>query len=219
MKKLLLSSFAITALALSGCAAVESNRTIDTKAVQADYSVPYEQRKKVVVSNFNNASDYQRGVFSSDKDRLGSQAQDILSSQLQMTNFFRVVNRTDTQAMKQEAAISGTVQKLTGADLVISGSVLEFGRKVTGDKQLFGVLGRGKQQTAYAKVSLQVTNVKTSEVMMTVQGAGEYELSNREVLGTGSTAGYDATLNGKVLNLAITAAVEKLVNHMSRTAL
>ena len=136
-----------------------------------------------------------------------------------MTNFFRVVNRTDTQAMKQEAAISGTVQKLTGADLVISGSVLEFGRKVTGDKQLFGVLGRGKQQTAYAKVSLQVTNVKTSEVMMTVQGAGEYELSNREVLGTGSTAGYDATLNGKVLNLAITAAVEKLVNHMSRTAL
>jgi len=93
MKKLLLSSFAITALTLSGCAAVESNRTIETKAVQADYSVPYEQRKKVVVSNFNNASDYQRGVFSSDKDRLGSQAQDILSSQLQMTNFFRVVNR------------------------------------------------------------------------------------------------------------------------------
>ena len=34
--------------------------------------------------------------------------------------------------------------------------------------------------------------------------------SSREVVGFGSTAGYDATLNGKVLDLAIREAVNKL---------
>jgi len=53
--------------------------------------------------------------------------------------------------------------------------------------------------------------VKTSEVLYSVQGAGEYALGNREVLGTGGTSGYDATLNGKVLNFSITDAVNKLV--------
>ena len=52
--------------------------------------------------------------------------------------------------------------------------------------------------------------MNTSEIIHSVQGAGEYNLSNREVLGFGGTAGYDATLNGKVLNLAITEAVNNL---------
>ena len=63
---------------------------------------------------------------------------------------------------------------------------------------------------AYAKVSLYVVNVNTSEVMFSVQGAGEYKLSNREVLGFGGTASYDSTLNGKVLDLAIRESVDAL---------
>jgi len=42
------------------------------------------------------------------------------------------------------------------------------------------------------------------------QGAGEYELSNREVLGFGGTAGYDSTLTGKVIDLAMRQAVDGL---------
>ena len=42
-------------------------------------------------------------------------------------------------------------------------------------------------------------------------GAGEYSLSNREVVGFGGTASYDATLNGKVLDLAMREAVNNLV--------
>ena len=43
------------------------------------------------------------------------------------------------------------------------------------------------------------------------QGAGEYSLSAREVVGFGGTAGYDSTLNGKVLDLAVREAVAGLV--------
>jgi curli biogenesis system outer membrane secretion channel CsgG len=63
---------------------------------------------------------------------------------------------------------------------------------------------------AYAKVALDVVDIRTSEVVFSVQGAGEYQLSNREILGFGGTSGYDSTLNGKVLDLAIREAVDKL---------
>ena len=80
-----------------------------------------------------------------------------------------------------------------------------------GDQQLFGPLGRGKSQVAYAKITLNVVNIVTSEVVFSARGAGEYARTNREVLGFGGTASYDATLNGKVLDLAMCEAVNNLV--------
>ena len=100
----------------------------------------------------------------------------------------------------------------------MTGDVVEFGRKVTGDRELFGILGSGKKQIAYAKVALNIVDVMTSEVTYAVQGAGEYALSNREILGTGGTAGYDSTLNAKVLDLAIREAVNRLVEGLESGA-
>ena len=40
---------------------------------------------------------------------------------------------------------------------------------------------------------------------------GNFHCPTREVVGFGGTAGYDATLNGKVLDLAIREAVNNLV--------
>src|SRR6185437_16741632 len=97
-----------------------------------------------------------------------------------------------------------------GAQYTITGDVVEFGRKETGDEQLFGILGSGKKQIAYSKVTLNVINVLTSQVVYSVSGAGEYALSSREVIGFGGSASYDSTLNGKVLDLAIREAVDRL---------
>lgn len=151
-----------------------------------------------------------RGVFSDGTDRLGSQAKTILISHLQQTNRFNVLDRDNMAEIKQEASIQGAAQQLKGADFVVTGDVTEFGRKEVGDHQLFGILGKGKTQVAYAKVTLNVVNTRTSEVVYSVQGAGEYQLSNREVVGFGGTASYDSTLNGKVLDLAIREAVDRL---------
>jgi len=125
-----------------------------------------------------------------------------------------VVDRDNMEEIAREASLRGEKQRLKGAEVAITGDVTEFGRRETGDVQLFGILGSGKTQLAYAKVALNVVDVSTSEIVHSVQGAGEYELSNREVIGFGGTAGYDATLNGKVLNLAITEAVDNLVSDL-----
>jgi curli biogenesis system outer membrane secretion channel CsgG len=169
-------------------------------------------RSPISVGKFDNRSNYLRGVFSDGVDRLGGQAKTILISHLQRTGRFQVMDRDNLGEIAQEAAFSKTSSRIKGARYVITGDVTAFGRKVTGDQQLFGILGRGKEQVAYAKVDLNVVDVATSEVVYSVSGAGEYSLSNREIIGFGGTAGYDSTLNGKVLDLAIRQAVDHLVD-------
>lgn len=194
---------------LAGCA-TESSQALSVTQTAVSTRAYSGARSPISVGKFDNRSSYMRGVFSDGADRLGSQAKTILITHLQQTNRFNVLDRDNMQEIKQEAAIQGTAQKLKGADFVVTGDVTEFGRKEVGDHQLFGILGRGKTQVAYAKVALNIVNTRTSEVVYSVQGAGEYQLSNREVIGFGGTASYDSTLNGKVLDLAIREAVERL---------
>ena len=195
---------------LQGCA-TESSRSLEVAKVES-YNQPYQGvRSPIAVGKFDNRSSYMNGIFSDGVDRLGNQSKTILITHLQQTGRFNVLDRANMDEQKQEAGIKGKSQNLKGADYVVTGDVTEFGRKETGDHQLFGILGQGKSQIAYAKVALNVVNVNTSEVVFSSQGAGEYELSNREVIGFGGTADYDSTLNGKVLDLAIREAVNNLV--------
>ncbi len=194
---------------LAGCA-TETSRVVEVQSVETAARPYTGVRAPISIGKFDNRSSYMRGVFSDGVDRLGGQAKTILITHLQQTNRFSVLDRENMQEAKQEAAIKGTAQTLKGADFVVTGDVTEFGRKEVGDQQFFGVLGRGKAQVAYAKVSLNIVNTSTSEVVYSAQGAGEYALSTREVVGFGGTASYDSTLNGKVLDLAIRDAVNKL---------
>jgi curli biogenesis system outer membrane secretion channel CsgG len=202
---------AIIFFTLSGCAHQEESRTIAIQKVDSAGQAYNGPRTAISVGKFENRSSFLRGVFSDNVDRLGSQAQTVLVTHLQQSRRFSVMDRTNMAEIKEEAALLKKAQNLKGADFVVTGDVSEFGRKNVGDKQLFGLLGRGSTQIAYAKVNLNIVNTQTSEVVFSSQGAGEYSLSEREVIGFGGTAGYDSTLNGKVLDLAIRDAVNNLV--------
>lgn len=210
LNKLSLGLIVISATLLAGCAS-ESSRSLEVAKV-ATYNTTYTGAKSAIsIGKFDNRSSYMNGIFSDGVDRLGNQSKTILMTHLQQTGRFNVLDRANLSELKEEAGIKGQSQQLKGATYVITGDVTEFGRKEVGDRQLFGILGRGKTQVAYAKVNLNVVNVNTSEVVFSSQGAGEYELSNREIIGFGGTASYDSTLNGKVLDLAIREAVNNLV--------
>lgn len=206
----LASAIIIFAGLLSGCTTTQS-RVVETQTVDSYNTVYNGPKSKLAVGKFVNRSNFQNGIFSSGVDRLGSQAKTTLMSHLQMTNRFSVLDRDNMDMLATEAQRTGTQQAIAGARFVATGDITEFGRKAVGDKQLFGLLGKGKEQIAYAKVTLNIVDVNTSEIVYSVQGAGEYSLSEREVIGFGSSASYDATLNGKVLDLAIRQVVNKLV--------
>ncbi|MDF7666514.1 CsgG/HfaB family protein [Orbaceae bacterium ESL0727] len=200
---------------LAGCA-TESSKSIEVTPVHtyANYSGAVTP---VSIGKFDNLSNFQRGIFSDGVDRLGNQAKTILTAHLQQTHYFNVLDRVNLQEIKQETTFKGkAAPNIKGANYLVTGDITEFGRKDEGDKQLFGILGKGKKQIAYAKTTLNIVNADTSEIVCSAQGAGEYQLSNREIIGFGGTASYDSTLNGKVLDLAISNAVNTLVTSIQQ---
>lgn len=204
---------------LIGCAPIETHQIVESKKVET-YNTSYSGKKATLaVGNFNNRSNYLQGLFSSNTDRLGNQAKTILKTHLHQTNRFKIVDRENLIQSQEEAKRLNKSQSVLGAAYVVTGSVTEFGRRDIGDKQFFGILGAGRTQVAYSKVSLNIVNVLTSEIIYSTQGAGEYSLSQREVLGFGTSAGYDATLNGKVLNLAITESVNNMTRDLENGSL
>ena len=197
------------ALAVCGCA-TETHQALAVEKPAAA-QVPYGGvRAPIAVGKFDNRSTYMRGLFSDGVDRLGGQAKTILIGHLQQSGRFDVLDRDNLEENDSEAQLAGRPQHLQGAAVIITGDVVEFGRKETGDMQLFGILGSGKQQVAYSKVTLNVVDVLSARVIYSVSGAGEYALGSREVIGFGGDSGYDSTLNGKVLDLAVREAVDRL---------
>lgn len=202
----------LSAMVLLGGCATESQRVIETPApATTPYSGP---KASIAIGQFANSSPFMRGIFTEGQNRLGNQARTILKTHMSRSGRFAVMERSNSEALAKESRLASRTPSQEGAAYLVTGDVTEFGRKTIGDKQLFGILGRGKQQIAYSKVSLNVVDVATSRIVYSAQGAGEYALSQREILGTGGTAGYDATLNGKVLDLSIRQAVTNLVAGM-----
>ncbi len=210
-----LACLAAAAALLGGCA-TETHQAVQVEkpaTARVAYAGP---RSPIAIGQFDNRSQYLRGIFSDGVDRLGGQAKTLLMGHLQETGRFTVLDRDNLQGLSRESGFSGKAQAVQGADYMITGDVTEFGRKETGDVQLFGILGAGKKQSAYSKVTLNVVDVQTSQVVYSASGAGEYALSDREVVGFGGTSGYDSTLNGKVLDLAIREAVDRLVEGLEQ---
>lgn len=206
-------------LIFTGCATKETSQVVIPKTVNSVGTTYSGEKKKVSVGKFDNRSSYMQGLFSDGVDRLGGQAKTILITHLQQSGRYSVLDRANLKESAAEATHQGATQQIKGAAYVLTGQVTAFGRKVVGDRQLFGIAGSSKTQVAYANVAVNVVNIVTSEVVYSAQGAGEYALSSREVIGFGGTSGYDSTLNGKVLDLAIREAVNRLVEAQERGAL
>jgi curli biogenesis system outer membrane secretion channel CsgG len=154
-----LAVMATTAIA-TGCA-TEGSRALPITQTNAAITARVYQgpRSAISVGKFDNRSSFMRGLFSDGNDRLGSQAKTILISHLQQTGRFSVMDRDNLSETSQEAKFNKQAQNIKGANFVVTGDVTEFGRKEVGDQQLFGLLGRGKSQIAYAKVSLNIVDV------------------------------------------------------------
>ncbi len=197
-------------LALFACATTESRR-VPVEQVRTA-STPYNgPRTSIIVGGFTNRTPYLTGVFAEGGDRLGNQSRSILKTHLDQSQRFDLMERSLSAETAQEAQLAGQVQHKIGARLVIAGEISELGQRDSSSQAFFGILGRSREMLAYAKVSLQVVEVATERVLFSVQGSGEVALDTAHFLGFGSSAAYDTTLTDKVLNLAITDAVEKLV--------
>lgn len=203
---------------LTGCATIKTQevRNIPTGTTGVSETRPAEEhqlKRKVAIARFSNETKYGQGFFyDKNEDRLGKQAMDIFSSKLAATNKFLLVERADLDYLNKEKELSKITEAGIPADYLILGSVNEFGRKTTSD---VGVFSRTKTQTAYAKVSIRLVEVRTGLVIYSEEGSGEAVSEANTVLGVGGTADYDATLNDKVISAAIGKLVSNITENLS----
>lgn len=165
-------------------------------------------KRKVAIARFTNETIYGKGFFvDENKDQIGKQAMDILSAKLASTGKFILLERADIDKINKELNLGNLATLNIPADYLIIGSVSEFGRKTLSD---VGVFSRVKKQEAYAKVNVRLIDVQTGQIIYSEEGDGQAYSEAGTVMGVGSTAEYDSSLNDK----AISAAISKLVNNV-----
>jgi curli biogenesis system outer membrane secretion channel CsgG len=214
MKPLSIPIVIIISLLLTSCASVKPPVTSKVPEQQTEVSPTLAAKqerslkRKVAIARFSNETKYGQGFFyDANDDRLGKQAMDILSAKLTSTEKFIMLERVDLTFLSKEKEMGSISEMNIPAEYLIVGSISEFGRKTTSD---VGVFSRSKKQTAFAKVNIRLVDVKTGMIVYSEEGEGEATSEAETVLGLGSTAEYDATLNDKV----ISAAISKLVNNI-----
>jgi len=203
-------------LFIQGCATVQKAeiQQVPAEKPQISKTIVAEQtgkrylKRKVAIARFSNETVYGQGFWvDENKDRIGKQASDILSAKLAATDRFILLERTDIDKINKELKMGNLANLSITADYLIIGSVSEFGRKTVSD---VGVFSRVKKQEARAKVNIRLVHVRTGQIIYSEEGEGEAFSEAGTVMGVGSRADYDSTLNEK----AISAAISKLTSNV-----
>lgn len=191
---------------------VDQSPQVSKTQIQKATEVKKGLKRKVAIARFTNETKYGQSFFIDDqKDRIGKQAVDILSSKLLQTEKFIILERADLDKIQKELAIGNASPLKNMADYLIVGSITEFGRKDTGE---VGIFSRTKRQTAFAKVHVRMINVYTGQVIYSEEGEGTAFAEAGTVFGVGGRAGYDSTLNDKAMESAITNLASNIIENL-----
>ena len=137
---------------------------------------------------------------------------DILSARLVASEKFIMLEREDLDLINSELEMNNLGSINIAADYLILGSISGFGRNTTGE---VGVFSRTKKQTAFAKVNIRLVDVSTGQMIYSEEGSGEAFSEVGTVLGAGSRAGYDSSLNDKVISVAISKLVNNIIENLT----
>lgn len=194
-----------------GASAVNANEILQERTeVQKNEPI---LKRKVAIARFGNEAQYGKSALFGTNDGYNAekQATDILSAKLTQSGKFILLERNDLNLVSKELQTQNLQTMQIGADYLIVGSVSEFGRKDMSDTGLFS---RTKTQTAYAKVSVRLIDVKTGEVIFGQEGSGEAVSEAGSSFGLGKHVGYDSTLNDKAISTAISSVVDGIMQNL-----
>jgi curli biogenesis system outer membrane secretion channel CsgG len=229
MRRITVIVFLLIFLLLIGCATVSKPdvQQLQDQSIEVSKTISQEQeqslKRKVSIARFTNETQYGQGnLFNNNYQKIGTQAMDILSTKLTKTGKFLMFERPDIENVTNDLKINLSENNSTTetktfkdfnilSDYIIVGSVSEFGRNNTSET---GVFSRTKKQTAYAKVNVRLIDVNTGQIIYAEEGSGEAFSETGTVLGAGSHAGYDSSLNDKALDAAISKLVSNIVENL-----
>ena len=167
-------------------------------------------KRKVAIGRFTNETQYGKGIFyDKENDPMGKQALDILSTKLNASGKFLLLERNDLSSLLEECKRGENNAATIGADYMIIGSVTEFGRKNIGKN---GVFSSTKTQIVEAAVAIRLVDVSTGLIVYSDEGKGKAEITAKTTMGVGGQVDYDASLADKAISEAIGQLVENIIN-------
>ena len=168
-------------------------------------------KRRIAIGRFSNATNYGRALLlPGETDPLADQAADMLAARLVESGEFIVLERRNLDAVtgEQKALGGGTP---VGADTVLIGSVTQFGRRAEGNEKF---LSQKAQQVASATVEIRLVNAKTGQAFFSTSGSGTATVETRGVMGFGSRAAYDSTLNDRAISAAVSDLMSNVINKL-----
>ncbi len=215
MKKIL--ALAIVSLTLGACTSATTEIIHQKKPSTPDIAETIKQndnglKRLVAIARFSDETKRSNNVFvNQNGNRLGKQASDILSSRLNATGKFVMLERADLELLEHEKQLSDAQSKSIPADYVLVGSVSEFGRETTSE---VGIFSRNLIQRATARVNVRLINVNSSEVIYSEEASGTATSEANQVFGVGESAAYNTALDDKAISAAISKLVGNIMNNL-----
>ena len=218
-------------------------------AVLAGPAAAQQPKKRVAVMNFD-YSTVQSGlaaIFGTNQD-IGKGMADLLVEKLVNTGTYSVIERKALDKLLAEQNFSNSdrvdpntaakLGRMMGADAIILGSIVQFGRddkstnvggEVLGGRlSRYGIGGIGqKKAKAVVAATARVVNVSTGEILAVANGKGESTRSGTSLIGAGGGAGAAAAgaldmrstnFANTVLGEAVNSAVAGLATELNANA-
>src|SRR5882672_2121646 len=184
--------------------------TIDTNKAMAGL------KRRIGVVDFQNKTTY-------GANRLGTSASDVLITELAKSNRFIVVERDKLEHLmaEQKLGLSGAVDpntaakmgKILGLNAIVTGAISQFGEETEGSEYL---ITQSKSQVVKCTVDIRVVDAETGQVLYADSGSGLSKKHSGGILGLGTRAGYDETLEGDALRAAIVKFTNNIVAQVEK---
>jgi curli biogenesis system outer membrane secretion channel CsgG len=182
-------------------------------------------KKRIAVINFEDRARYGHNI--------GQGIADMLVTSLVESNQFMVIERSELDAIMKEQGLGMTgmvtpqsaaqVGKLLGIELIVTGSVSEFGEKKDkvggGLGSLSGFKLGVSSKTARVAVDVRLVNVNTGEIITAKSATGEDKTTGLDNVGIAdidfhNSTTWDNTQLGKASRIAVNECVKVIADGM-----
>lgn len=200
---------------------VQKTLSVVTLAFAMLVLAPWAQADKIriAVLDFNTEAVHGTWRYGWSYNNLATTAADNLTHELVQTGQFSVIERNKLESIlrEQDLASSGAVDastaarmgKVLGVQMVVIGSVLEFGINEKGGK--IPQVGKWKWGrgigasvvTGKAKLSARLVDTTTAEILGSFEGSGAHRFGKGEFAGARAGQNWDTGMASKILSEAV----------------
>jgi curli biogenesis system outer membrane secretion channel CsgG len=205
----------LVATAMIGCSPSTKVKQKETMTIDKPQGM-VGLKRRVGVVDFANKTAY-------GQNRLGTAATDILITELVKSGKFMVVERDKMHSLlaEQKLGMSGAINpetaakvgKILGLNAIVTGAVSQFGTQTEGSEYL---VTQSKNQVVKCTVDIRVVDAETGQILYADSGSGLARKHSGGVLGLGTRASYDETLEGEALRAAIVKFVNNIVTQVEK---